>query len=182
MISILLIAVSLSMDALAASVANALTLRPFKARHAFLLGAYFGFFQFLMPLLGFALGNVISDAAQSFGSYISFALLAFVGIKMALDALNGEGEKPMQSLTYARLFLLAVATSIDALAVGISFAFMEIPVFLSCLIIGGVTFALSACGALLAGRFRGISARRSGVFGGAVLVLIGIKLLVEGTL
>ena len=180
MISILLIGASLSMDALAISIANGLSLRPFRMRHALWMGVYFGFFQFLMPLLGFLLGNAVSGSVQAFGSYISFALLAFIGIKMIIDTVRSGDEKGLSTLTHKRLFATAVATSIDALAVGVSFAFMDIALVPSCLLIGVITFVFCVLGAVLGSRVRGLSAKKAGILGGLVLVGIGIKLLVEG--
>ena len=127
MFSILLIGVSLSMDAFAISVTNGMTLaKPFRIRYAVWMGGYFGLFQFLMPLLGWLLGSGVRDYVDAWGPYISFFLLAFIGGKMIFDSLKpGEEETGMATLSHPRLLMMAVATSIDALAVGVSFAFME---------------------------------------------------------
>lgn len=183
MLSILLIGVSLSMDAFAISVTNGLTLRPFRFRHALWMGLYFGGFQFLMPLLGYLLGSAVSGYVNAFGPYISFALLAFIGGKMLLDSLRGgeEAAAGMQQLGHKRLLALAVATSIDALAVGVSFAFQpDLRLLPSCALIGATTFVLSVLGAVLGSRIPGLNGKRAGILGGLVLIGIGIKLLVEG--
>lgn len=182
MLSILLIGVSLSMDAFAISVTNGLTLRPFRFRHALWMGLYFGGFQFLMPLLGYLLGSAVSGYVNAFGPYISFALLAFIGGKMLFDSLqNGEEAAGMQQLGHKRLLALAVATSIDALAVGVSFAFQpDLRLLPSCALIGATTFVLSVLGAVLGSRIPGLNGKRAGILGGLVLIGIGIKLLVEG--
>ena len=185
MLSILLIGVSLSMDAFAISVTNGMTLtKPFRIRYAVWMGFYFGGFQFLMPLLGFLLGNGVKGYVEAWGPYISFFLLAFIGGKMIFDSLSpgAEEETGMTALSHPRLLVMAVATSIDALAVGVSFAFMEdfqhlLP---SCALIGCTTFILSFAGALIGSRIPGLSSRRAGVVGGVVLVAIGVKLLIEG--
>ena len=188
MLSVLLIGVSLSMDAFAISVTNGLTLKNFNVRHALLMGLYFGGFQFLMPLIGCLLGSTVSGYVSAFGPYISFGLLAFIGGKMVLDNIKPgcpEGEdddEGMLTLSHRRLFVMAVATSIDALAVGVSFAFMEIKLIPSCILIGCTTFVISFLGAMLGSRIPGISGRRAGILGGAVLIGIGIKLLLEGIL
>ena len=182
-LSILLIGISLSMDAFAVSVTNGLTLRPFKLRYALWMGLYFGFFQFLMPLLGFLLGSTVSGYITALGPYISFFLLAFIGGKMLFDALSpGKDEdEGMTSLSHKRLLLLALATSIDALAVGVSFAFQEgLRLLPACALIGCTTFVISFCGALLASRIPGIKGKKAGILGGVVLIGIGVKLLVEG--
>ena len=186
MLSVLLIGVSLSMDAFAISVTNGLTLKNFNIRHALLMGLYFGGFQFLMPLIGCLLGSTVSGYVSAFGPYISFGLLAFIGGKMVLDNIKPgcpeDEDDGMLTLSHKRLFVMAVATSIDALAVGVSFAFMEIKLIPSCILIGCTTFTISFFGALLGSKIPGISGRRAGIIGGIVLIGIGIKLLLEGIL
>ena len=181
MLSILLIGVSLSMDALAISLANGLTLKPFRLRYALWMGFYFGLFQFLMPLLGYFLGSTVSGYINAFGPYISFFLLALIGGKMLFDGLRGGQEDGMAELSHAKLLVMAVATSIDALAVGVTFAFMEdFSLLPSCALIGCTTFAISFAGALLGSRIPGVSGKKAGVLGGTVLIAIGVKLLLEG--
>ena len=183
MLSILLIGVSLSMDAFAISVTNGLTLKDFRLRHALWMGAYFGGFQFLMPLLGCLLGSAVRRYILSVGPFISFFLLAFIGGKMILDSFREPEAQAggMLRLTHRRLLALAVATSIDALAVGVSFAFMDnVRLLPSCILIGCTTFVISFLGAILGSRIPGFTGRRPGILGGCVLIAIGIKLLVEG--
>jgi len=182
MLSILLIGISLSMDALAISVTNGLTLKNFNFRHALWMGVYFGGFQFLMPLIGCLLGSTVSSYVTALGPYISFCLLAFIGGKMLLDSLKpGEEDDGMQTLSHKRLLAMAVATSIDALAVGVSFAFMEdVSLLPSCILIGCTTFVISFLGAMLGSRIPGLSGKKAGILGGVVLIGIGIKLLIEG--
>ncbi len=182
MISILLIGVSLSMDAFAVSVTNGLTLKGFRPAHALWMGLYFGFFQFLMPLIGCLLGSTVSGYVSAVGPYISFALLAFIGGKMLLDSIRGgeDGDAGMLSLSHKRLLALAVATSIDALAVGVSFAFMDVKLLPSCVLIGCTTFTISVAGAFLGRAIPNVSGEKAGVAGGLVLIGIGVKLLLEG--
>ena len=184
MLSILLIGISLSMDAFAISVTNGLTLKDFNGRHALWMGIYFGGFQFLMPLIGCFLGSTVSDYVSAWGPYISFALLAAIGGKMLYDSIKGgdEGDDGMLTLSHGRLFAMAVATSIDALAVGVSFAFMDVRLLPSCILIGCTTFVISFAGAMLGSRIPGISGKRAGIIGGLVLIGIGVKLLIEGLL
>ncbi len=184
MLSILLIGISLSMDAFAVSVTNGLTLKNFRLRHAIWMGFYFGGFQFLMPLLGFLLGSTVSHYIMRFGPYISFALLAFIGGKMLLESIRpGADEAGMAELSHRALLAAAVATSIDALAVGVSFAFQEnIRLLPSCLLIGCTTFVIRFLGALLGSVIPGLSGKRAGIVGGLVLIGIGVKLLVEGVI
>lgn len=182
MISILLIGVSLSMDAFAVSVTNGLTLKGFRPAHALWMGLYFGFFQFLMPLAGCLLGSTVSGYVSAVGPYISFALLAFIGGKMLLDSIQGgeDGDAGMLTLSHKRLLALAVATSIDALAVGVSFAFMDVKLLPSCALIGCTTFAISVAGAFLGRAIPNVSGKKAGIAGGLVLIAIGAKLLLEG--
>lgn len=186
MIEVFLIGVGLSMDAFAVSVANGLTLKDFSWRSAAWMGVYFGGFQFLMPLIGYLLGSTVSGYVSAFAPYISFILLLFIGGKMLLEAIRcgGEDSCGMVSLSHSRLLVMAVATSIDALAVGLSFA-MTPPAmgFLpACVLIGCTTFLISFAGALLGHRIPGISGKKAGIIGGAVLIGIGVKLLLEGIL
>lgn len=183
MLSILLIGIGLSMDAFAVSVTNALTLKGFCWKHAALMGLYFGVFQCLMPLLGCLLGSTVSDYISAWGPYISFFMLAAVGGKMLWESLRGDSDEGMERLSHVKLLIMAVATSIDALAVGVSFAFMEdVRVVPACVLIGCTTFVISFAGAMLGGRIRFLSPKSAGVLGGIVLIGIGVKLLLEGIL
>ena len=182
MLSILLIGVSLSMDAFAISVTNGLTLKNFNWRHALWMGIYFGGFQFLMPLIGCFLGSTVSRYVTALGPYISFVLLAFIGGKMLFDSVKGgDDEEGMLTLSHKRLLAMAVATSIDALAVGVSFAFQpDVKLLPSCILIGCTTFVISFAGAMLGSKIPGLSGKKAGILGGIVLIGIGVKLLIEG--
>ena len=186
MLSVILIGISLSMDAFAVSVTNGIAMRPFKTSYALWHGLYFGAFQFLMPLAGYILGSTVSGYVTAIGPYVSFALLALIGGKMILEAARGgeEGSGGMAILSHKRLLALAVATSIDALAVGVSFAFSPpLPgVVLSCAVIGCTTFVIAFAGAMAASRIPGIQPKKAEIAGGIVLVAIGVKLLLEGLL
>lgn len=186
MLSVILIGVSLSMDAFAVSVTNGLTLRPFKTSYALWHGLYFGAFQCLMPLAGYVLGSTIAGYVTAIGPYVSFFLLAFIGGKMIFEAVKGgeEGSGGMTVLSHKRLLALAVATSIDALAVGVSFAFSPPSpgTVLSCVVIGCTTFLIAFGGMMAASRIPGIHPKKAEIAGGVVLVGIGVKLLLEGLL
>jgi putative Mn2+ efflux pump MntP len=186
MLSILLIGVGLSMDAFAVSVTNGLTIRGFSWRHALWMGVYFGGFQFLMPVAGYLLGSTVSGYVNAWAPYISFCLLAFIGGKMLWESLKpgGDGEDGMAVFSHPRLLVMAVATSIDALAVGVSFALTPPAMgFLAASgLIGCTTFVLSFLGAMAGSRIPGLSGKHAGVVGGLVLIGIGVKLLLEGIL
>lgn len=181
MLSILLIGVGLSMDAFAVSVTSGLTVKGFGPKRAALLGIYFGGFQFLMPLIGYLLGSTVSSFVSDYAPYISFFLLAFVGIKMLVEAIRGGEAAVCTQLRHTQLLMMAIATSLDALAVGVSFAFMpEVSLLPSCLLIGCTTFVLCFAGGMVGGKIPGISCKTAGIAGGVVLCAIGIKLLIEG--
>ncbi|MBQ7736376.1 MAG: manganese efflux pump [Oscillospiraceae bacterium] len=185
MLSVLLIGISLSMDAFAVTVTNAVALRPFRSRDALWMALYFGAFQALMPLAGALLGSTVAGHIMAVGPYISFILLAVIGIRMIHEALAKDGEEEaLASLTHSRLVALAVATSIDALAVGVSFAFTPPApgIWLSCAVIGLTTFCLTLLAGLLAGRIRLAHPRRAGILGGLVLLFLGFKVLLAGIL
>lgn len=177
MLSVILIGISLSMDAFAVSVTNGIAMRPFKTGYALWHGLYFGAFQFLMPLAGYILGSTVSGYVTAIGPYVSFALLAFIGSKMILEAVRGgeEGSSGMAALSHKRLL---------ALAVGVSFAFSPPGpgVVLSCAVIGCTTFLIAFGGAMAASRIPGIRPKTAEIAGGIILVGIGVKLLLEGLL
>lgn len=181
-IYIFLIAVSLALDAFAVSVSSGLTVKGFNIKHALLMGAYFGGFQFIMPLIGWFLGSTIAGYVSAVSPYIAFALLAIIGGNMIRSSLKGEDEEALHELTHSKLLMLAIATSIDALAVGVTFAFMDINIWYACTIIGVVAFALSIVGGMLGGKLGEKFSGRAGIFGGIVLIGIGLKILIESFL
>ena len=179
MVFLFLIAVSLSLDAFAVSVTSGLTVKNFGLRHALLLGVYFGGFQFLMTFLGWYLGSAVEEYAAAAGPYISFALLAVIGGKMAYSSVSGNGEPVCADLTHGRLLLLAIATSIDAFAVGVTFAFTDTNILLACTVIGTVAFAMSMLGGFIGGKLGSKFQKHTELAGGIVLILIGIKTLLS---
>lgn len=180
MIEILLIAVSLAMDAFAVSVSTGIAVPGFGVRQAARIGAWCGFFQFAMPLIGWFLGTSVKSYIQAVDHWIAFVLLAFIGGHMVWDALHSAcGEEAVTDLSTKRLFLLALATSIDALAVGVTLAFIDVNILLASAVIGVVAFVLAMLGGLLGRRLGCLFQRRATLLGGAVLVLIGVKILFE---
>ncbi len=183
MIQLLLIAVSLALDAMAVSVSVGIANPRAALKQGLRMGLWFGAFQFGMPLLGFLLGRTLSVYVEAVAPFVAFALLAFVGGRMVLDSLQNKDcqlpEAAAGDLTARRLFALAVATSIDALAVGVSAAFMALPLFLSCAVIGMTAFLLSLLGVLVGKKLGCVFQRWAQVFGGCVLILIGLKFLAE---
>ena len=180
MLSIVLIAVSLAMDAFAVSVSSGISVPGFGKKQALQMGLWFGGFQFAMPLLGWLLGTGISGYIQAVDHFVAFGLLAFIGGGMVWGCWKGEEETAPGDLSPRRLCLLAVATSIDALAVGVSMAFMGVDILLSAAIIGVVAFVLSVVGGLAGRRLGGLFQKSAELVGGVVLIVIGVKILVEG--
>lgn len=179
MLQIFFIAVSLAMDAFAVSVSTGISMPGFGPRQAARIGLWCGAFQFFMPLIGYFLGSSVSAYIEAVDHWIAFGLLALIGGNMIREALFGEGEEAIADLSVRRLFLLALATSIDALAVGVTMVFMDVPVLLSAAIIGVVAFVLAMLGGLLGRRLGRLFQRRATLLGGVVLVFIGAKILLE---
>lgn len=182
---LLLIAIGLSMDAFAVSIGKGLSVRHLKPRHTLSVGIWFGGFQALMPLLGYAVASSFAGIVASFDHWIAFALLAFIGAKMIHEACSegcDEEQNRLGDFTTRTMLVLAVATSIDALAVGVSFAFLGMDIWISSLVIGLTTFLFSMVGIRIGHHFGARYRSKAAIVGGAILILIGIKILVEQTL
>lgn len=199
LLSIILIAFGLSMDAFAVSITNGITIKDLKSSHVLKIGVYFGGFQALMPVIGWAVGSQFKDYIVSIDHWIAFGLLAVIGIKMireALDHREDSSENGKDSLEEAaiskqdsvdeenqlstgRLLMLAVATSIDALAVGVSFAFLSVSILGASAVIGLITFFVCVAGVLIGRRFGSLLKQKAEIAGGVILVLIGAKILFE---
>lgn len=174
-----LLALGLAMDAFAVSMSSGTSIRPFQLKDALKLAVFFGGFQALMPVLGWIGGSAVSGFVSEYAPWIAFGLLAFIGGKMIYEALYGSPEGKVNSLNYSILFVLAVATSIDALAVGISFAFLKTPILEPIVIIGSVTFFMSFCGAILGYRIGHFFENEVEILGGLILIALGGKILAE---
>lgn len=185
LISILLIALSLAMDAFAVSISNGITVQDFKPVHGMKIGLYFGFFQFAMPLLGWLLGTGFSRAISSVDHWIAFLLLGAIGGKMVWDAFREDscGQHPMRLakdvLTARVLTVQAIATSIDALVIGVSFAMLQVNIWQASAIIGVVAFLLSFIGSLLGKKLGCLLRSKAELAGGIILIGIGLKILLE---
>ncbi len=177
MIEVLLLAFALSMDAFAVSIGLGAKKNGSFANLAFKAGLFFGLFQALMPLLGYVGGRSLLGLVSHYTSYIAFGLLLFIGAKMIYEGINeGEGRKIGQ-ITYKLLFTLAVATSIDAMAAGFSLTLLDVNPYLACCIIGLITFFISIIG-VIAGRNASKHLEgKAEMFGGAVLIAIGFRML-----
>ena len=172
------LAVGLSMDAFAVSVCKGLAVRRAGARECLTAGVWFGAFQALMPLLGYFLGTTFAEKITAVDHWIAFVLLALIGANMIRESF-GEEEGQSASMTPQAMFPLAIATSIDALAVGVTFALLTIRIIPAVLTIGCITFVLSAAGVWIGNRFGGKLGSRAEMIGGVVLILLGLKILLE---
>lgn len=180
---VLMIGVGLSMDAFAAAVCKGLSMRKAELKNILIIGLFFGGFQALMPVIGFFLGIQFEEYIVSVDHWIAFTLLLFIGGKMILDAVCDDGEEsretPETGLKIREILILAVATSIDALAVGISMAFLGTDIRSAALMIGVTTFLLASAGVVIGNRFGEKYKNKASVAGGVILILIGTKILLE---
>ncbi|MDR1703411.1 MAG: manganese efflux pump MntP family protein [Clostridiales bacterium] len=189
-VQLLLVAVSLSMDAFAVSICSGLIMKRAPLGKAAIIGLYFGVFQAIMPLIGFFAATLFADKMVAFDHWIAFGLLAFLGVRMIIGSLKKDGDKqaddeppadPRNLTSPKRMLPLAVATSIDALAVGASFAFVKLSVniFIAVAIIGATTFSISVVGVKIGNIFGNRFKAWAELAGGIILTLIGVKILVE---
>ena len=179
-----LIGIGLSMDAFAVAVCRGLAMKKINYKHALIIALFFGGFQALMPFVGWALGRQFERYIESVDHWIAFGLLVFIGGKMLLDVIRGKEESEEacteeECLHIKQLFLMAVATSIDALAVGVSFAFLSVHIGKAISIIGCTTFVLSVLGVIIGNNFGNKFQNKATVAGGVILILIGLKILLE---
>ena len=179
-LTVFFIAIGLAMDALAVSVGKGITLKGNKLRNAAELAICFGVFQFVMPVLGYYCGTSFSNLISAFDHWVAFLLLTLIGGKMLWEALKKEKEEEKdERISFKMLMLLSLATSIDALAVGVSFAMLNTPIFVPSIVIGVVCFILSFTGYFAGRKLGHLFEKRFEFLGGVILVGIGIKILVE---
>jgi manganese efflux pump family protein len=184
-LSLLAVACALAMDAFAVAIVAGLTLKPMTRRHVFRLAFHFGLFQALMPIAGWVAGNAVHQYIEAFDHWIAFGLLAYVGANMVRGAIRSDNEQERSARDPTsgwQLVLLSVATSIDALAVGLSLAMLGSPIVTPAIVIGLVAAAFTAGGMVLGRRIGALWGKRVELLGGIVLVAMGLKILLEHTL
>lgn len=179
LIELFLIAVGLSMDAFAVSVCKGLAMPKCTFKKVAIVGLWFGGFQALMPAIGYILGAQFQEAIASIDHWIAFVLLALIGGNMIHEALDNDEEEADASLDVKTMFLLAVATSIDALAIGITFAFLKVNIIPAVCFIGIVTFIISFAGVKIGNVFGARYKNKAEIVGGVILILLGLKILLE---
>lgn len=182
--TLLLMGAGLSMDAFAVSICKGLSMRKVNKKQCLVIGLFFGGFQALMPFIGWVLGNQFEQYITSIDHWIAFILLGFIGGKMVVEAIREKDEavevgKMDPPLDLKEMFILAIATSIDALAVGITFAFLQVPIVEAVSIIGITTFVISVIGVYVGNFFGNRYKKKAELAGGIILILIGLKILLE---
>ena len=178
-VTLLTLAVGLAMDAFAVSICKGLAMREKVLKKGIIVGLWFGGFQALMPTIGFFLGTQFKDQITSIDHWIAFVLLGLIGINMIKEALSNEEEQADDSIAVKEMFMLAVATSIDALAVGITFAFLNVHIVSAASIIGVCTFLISFAGVKIGNIFGTKYKSKAELAGGIILILLGFKILFE---
>ena len=179
LLTLLTLAVGLAMDAFAVSICKGLAMREKILKKGIIVGLWFGGFQALMPTIGFFLGTQFKDQITSIDHWIAFVLLGVIGINMVKEALSNEEEQADDSIEVKEMFMLAVATSIDALAVGITFAFLNVHIVSAASIIGVCTFLISFAGVKIGNIFGTKYKSKAELAGGIILILLGFKILFE---
>lgn len=177
-VELFIIAIGLSMDAFAVAICKGLSLKKMNYKHALITAIFFGGFQAIMPLIGYFFGTGFKNYITSFDHWIAFIILSVIGLRMIKES---GGKQPISEESFSLRFLtiMALATSIDALAIGVTFAFFQINIILAAVLIGSVTFIVSLAGVKIGNIFGGKHQKKAEIAGGIILIIIGIKLLIE---
>lgn len=179
-VELFILAIGVSMDAFAVSICKGLSMKKTNVKAMATCGIWFGGFQALMPLIGFILGSLFASAIQAIDHWVAFALLAFIGISMIKDTFGDEEEECDADFSFKTMFTMALATSIDALAIGISLAMVgNVNIILAVILIGITTGILSAIGVKIGGIFGNKFEKKAQIAGGIILIILGIKILLE---
>ena len=178
-IELLLLSVGLGMDAFAISVCKGISMKKMDWKKAIIIGLYFGGFQALMPVIGYFLGSAFESLITNIDHWIAFILLGIIGGKMIKDFFADESDNCNDDVSFKTMFVLAVATSIDALAIGITFACLKIHIVMPIITIGLITFIISVIGVKIGNRFGDKYEKKAEIMGGVILILLGIKILLE---
>lgn len=176
---LILLSVGLAMDAFAVSMCKGLSMKKLNTKKAIIIASYFGFFQAVMPLIGYGLGISFQEKIMNIDHWIAFILLSAIGINMIKETFKNENDECNDNVNFKTMIVLAIATSIDALAVGITFAFLKCNILTSILFIGIITFLISLIGVKLGNIFGSKYEKKSQIFGGVILILLGLKILLE---
>ena len=178
-VELLLLSIGLAMDAFAVSVCKGISMKKMNWKKAIIIGLYFGGFQALMPTIGYFLGSAFQSLITSIDHWIAFILLGIIGGGMIKEAFEDDKENVNDDVGFKTMIILAIATSIDALAVGITFAFLNVNLILAVSLIGIITFIISVIGTKIGNRFGDKYERKAEMVGGIILIFLGIKILLE---
>lgn len=178
-IELLILSIGLGMDAFAVAICKGISMKKMNWKKACIIGLYFGGFQALMPIIGFFLGSAFENIITNIDHWIAFVLLLIIGGKMIKESFDKKCEDCNDDITFKTMIVLAIATSIDALAIGITFAFFKVNLILAITLIGIITFILSVIGTKIGNRFGNKFEKIAEVIGGIILILLGIKILLE---
>ena len=176
---ILIISIGLAMDAFAVSICKGLSMKKINWKNVIIIALYFGLFQAIMPVIGYFLGTTFSEFVKNIDHWVAFILLTIIGIDMIKASTDDEIEKRNDKLDFKTMLLLALATSIDALAIGVTFAFFEVNMSLAIPIIGSMAFILSLIGVVIGNKFGDKFQNKAELIGGIILIIIGLKILLE---
>lgn len=181
LLELFILAIGLSMDAFAVAISKGLSMKKMSFKNAIIIGVYFGIFQAGMPLIGYFLGTRFEDKITAFDHWVAFFLLGFIGINMIREALSPDDEEDGEniSLGFKTMSVLAIATSIDALAVGVTFAFFKVNIISAVSFIGIITFTLSVLGVKIGNVFGSKYKSKAELMGGLILIGMGIKILLS---
>lgn len=178
-LELLLLSIGLAMDAFAVSICKGISMRKMNWKKAIIIGLYFGGFQALMPTLGYFLGTAFQSLITSVDHWIAFVLLGIIGGEMIKESFEKDSENQNDDVSFKTMIILAIATSIDALAVGITFAFLNVNLGLAVSLIGIITFILAVAGTKIGNRFGDKYEKKAEFVGGVILILLGVKILLE---
>lgn len=177
-LSISLIALGLAMDAFSVAICKGLSMKKFDLKKSVIIALYFGVFQGVMPILGYFLGGTLSNVIKKYDHWIAFGLLIFIGINMIREAFDKD-EEVTDKVDFKSMIWLAIATSIDALTVGVTFSFLRVNIWFAALLIGVITYTLSIVGVIIGNKFGAKYKAGAEATGGIILIIMGIKILVE---
>lgn len=178
-LEIVVIGISLAMDAFAVSICKGLSMKKMNWKKGIIIALYFGIFQALMPVLGYLLGSSFATLVEKVDHWIAFGLLAIIGINMIKESRDDEEEKRNDDVGFKTMVVLAIATSIDALAIGVTFTFLKVNLLIAIALIGAITFVISLLGVLIGNKFGDKLQNKAELIGGVVLIVIGLKILLE---
>lgn len=179
LIELIILSIALAMDAFTVAVCKGLAMPKMKWKNAIIIGIYFGLFQALMPCIGYLLGINFQNVIANIDHWVAFILLVGIGINMIKDSMLKEKEETSDSIKFKDMLILAIATSIDALAVGVTFAFLKVNIILSVVLIGIITFIISIIGVKIGNVFGDKYEKKAELAGGIILILLGTKILLE---